>query len=168
MLPVDASPALRADGTTVVQPDDLAALQLAADALTAHPGLPLTVDPEPETIAALAEAEDARLASVLDQLAQGVQGRQVLGGTYADLDVTAWVDSTLAGGPLADQVTAGTAAIDRYLGVRADRRSWMAPGPTTPATLSRQAELGVDQVVLPESALQPLDAATFPVALTQP
>jgi hypothetical protein len=168
VLPIDASPALQPDGTTVVLPEDLTALQLAADVLTDHPDLALTVDPEPETIAALAGADDAPLADLLEQMAQGVQGRQVLGGTYADLDVTAWVDSALAGGPLADQVTAGTAAIDQHLGVRADRRSWMAPGATTPATLSRQAELGVDQVVLPESALLPLDAGTFPVALTQP
>jgi hypothetical protein len=168
VLPVDASPVLRPDGTSVVQPADLARLQVVADALSDHPDLPLTVDPEPETIASLAQAEDARLAALLEQLSTGMAGRQVLGGTYADIDVTAWVNTDLAGGALADQVTAGTEAIDQNLALRADRRTWIAPGPTTPATLSRLAQLGVDQIVLPEQALEPLDAGIFPVALTQP
>lgn len=168
ILPVDTSPALQPDGQTVIPPDQVAALHLVADALVDNPGLELTVDPEPETIAALATSGEPELLEVLERLALGMAGRQVLGGSYADVDVTSWVGTELAGAPLAEQVTAGTAALDQHLGVRADRRTWVSPGPTTPSTLSRLAELGVDQVVLPEAALLPLDADAFPVALTQP
>lgn len=183
VLPLDASPALQPDGTTVIGAAALAGLRSAADALTEHPGLPLTVDPSPETVQALAEAEQPDLAAVVEQLATGLVGtgagadvetppgtatRQVLGGTFADLDVAAWVATELGDAALAEQITAGTAAVDTTLDVRSDRRSWVVDGLTTPPALSRLGGLGVDQVVLPQEALFPLDAEAFPVALTQP
>ena len=187
VLPLDASPALQPDGATVIGAAALAGLQSAADALTEHPGLALTVDPSPETVQALADAEQPELAAVVEQLAAGLEGtaaageqqgdeavapgaatRQVLGGTFTDLDVAAWVATELGDAALAEQITAGTAAVDTTLDVRSDRRSWVVDGLTTPAALSRLGGLGVDQVVLPQEALLPLDAEAFPVALTQP
>jgi hypothetical protein len=168
VVPIDAAPTLEADGAVEVDPATRLQVATVGDALLEYPTVPLTLDPSPETIDSLARTGDPAAETLLRRLARGSAGRQVLGGTWADLDVPSWVHTSLGIDPLAEQLAAGSAAVDEHLEVRADRRTWVFDGPTTPQALARLAALGVDQVVIPDSGLVPLDANVFPVALTQP
>lgn len=168
VVPLDAPPSLQPDATVDVAPETRRQVATVGDALLEQPDVPLTLDPSPETVAALAASDDPALDTLLRRLARGAEGRQVLGGTWADLDVPSWVHTTLGGDPLAEQLAAGSTAVDDTLGVRADRRTWVFDGATTPQALARLQALGVDQVIIPDSGLAPLDTNIFPVALTQP
>lgn len=167
IVPFDASPLLESSGEVVV--DDQARVQLGttANALTRYDDVALTVDPTPETVDSLSRADGGEPDPLLDQLAGAMDGRQLLAGTYVELDLAAWVAAGMRD-ELGEQAAAGGDAVEGGLGLRPDPRTWVLDGPTTGATLDRLRELGADQIVLPQSALLPLDAQAFPVALTQP
>lgn len=166
VLPFRAPPSLTPEGGTEVSPDAEAALGVLAGALDTHPDVPLTLVPTPETVDALAGGTDAQVG-VLDTLRSAVDGRQVLGRPYVDLDLPAWVAAGL--GPEAGaELTRGTDVIADQLPVRPDARTWIAGPTTTPAALAQLRDLGVDQVVLPEATLQPLDETVFNRTLTSP
>lgn len=165
-LPFRAPPSLAPDGTTEMAAGTEAALGVLADALDTHRGVPLTLAPTPETVDALAGGTDSQVA-VLDTLRGALEDRQVLGRTYVDLDLPAWVAAGLA--PEAGaELTRGTDVVADQLPVRPDARTWIA-GPTMSTdALGALRELGVDQVVVPEEALEPLDEAVFNRTLTSP
>ncbi|HEX9992141.1 MAG TPA: DUF6049 family protein [Acidimicrobiales bacterium] len=166
VLPFRAPPSLTPEGGTEVSPDAEAALGVLADALDTHPDVALTLAPTPETVDALAGGTDAQVG-VLDALRSAVDDRQVLGRPYVDLDLPAWVAAGL--GPEAGaELTRGTDVIADQLSVRPDARTWIAGPTTTPAALAQLRDLGVDQVVLPEATLQPLDETVFNRTLTSP
>lgn len=165
-LAFTAPPALGPDGTAAMSGDAAAALAATAAAIGAEPDVPLTLVPTPETVDALAGGTDTQVA-VLDDLRGALDDRQVLGRPYVDVDVPAWVAAGLAD-PLRSELTRGTDVVADQLQVRPDARTWVADPTLTPAALSGLRDVGVDQVVVPDQALAPLDAAVFTRTLTAP
>jgi hypothetical protein len=155
--PLGAAPALRADGSSSLSGaagDDLADVVRALDA---NPGLPLTLDITPETVAALDPDVLARLRATLAD-------DQVLASPYVDIDPSALVDAA-AGDDIALQRQLGEDTLFAALGDHGDPRSWSASRPLTPAALSRLRSLGVTRVVVPESSLEPVEGR---LTLTRP
>jgi hypothetical protein len=161
IVPVHAPVALQPDGSVALPDGTLADLDDVLRPLADQTAVPLAVLPTPETIEAI--GPDGVLA---DQLRGSLEGRQVLATTYVELDPASWAASGLQP-ELADQLTAGSDTVSEALGVRADRRTWVADRTLTPAALGELGELGVDQVIVPAEALQPLDEDRFAVALPQ-
>ncbi len=144
---VGAPPALQPDASVVLDDSDRAALASTAAAL--QDDVPLTVVPRPETLDALASLEPR----ILDQLADVPAGRQVVASPYVDIDTEA-----LLGAGLAEVVDAqraqGASVVEHHLG-RVDRRTWVSDVPVDPVALASAG--AVEQVVLPEATLAPLD-----------
>lgn len=149
--PLGAPPALQPDGA--VQLDDKRVARLAAlvDALAAF-DLPLTLAARPETLDALS----AGATDTLVALAEAIEGRQVVPGPYADVDVTSLLRAGL-GDELRAQRETGATTVEHQLGVSTDRGTWISEDPLTGAAID--ALTGVERLVLPEDALRPLDRA---------
>lgn len=164
VVPVAAPPALQPDGTTALDPADRADLTVVAGALAARPEVPLTVQPVPETLEALRGATESIDAAVLAELAASLTGRQLLAGTYVSLDLTAWLDRERAD-EVVRQLQVGADVIVDVLEVRPDGRTWIGRPDLSPSSLLALAGAGVDQVVVPEEALSPVDR---PLTLAEP
>lgn len=149
--PYGADPALRTDGSVVLDADELDDLRVVAAQLDA--GVPLTVTPTPETIAALATIDDGQ---TVDALAELLEGHQIISAPYVDLNLSALVAAGRVG-DFASQRTAGDRTLDETLGIVGDNRSWAANDVLTPAAVHALDELGVRRVVVDETALEPLD-----------
>lgn len=145
-----ADPALQPDGTVALPDEVLDELRVVAGQLAR--GVPMTVRPSPETIEALETIDDGRTVGALAAL---LERHQVLSQPYVDLAL----------GPLAArgrsrdiamQRVAGDAVLDE-LGIATDPRSWSLTGPVTEDALGALVSLGVDQIVVDDAALEPLD-----------
>ncbi|MBW3547225.1 MAG: hypothetical protein KY452_03685 [Actinobacteria bacterium] len=147
--PLGAPPALRPDGTVELDDDRVARLAALVDALAAF-DVPLTLAARPETLDTLStEATDTLVA-----LAEATEGRQVVAGPYADVDVRSLVRAGV-GDELRVQRETGAATVERHLGVSTDRATWISEDPLTGTAID--ALTGVERLVLPEDALTPLD-----------
>lgn len=162
VLPVHADPSTRPNGATVIGDDAQRELQAVIGALADHPDVPLVVDPTPETVDALA----AKQPALVDALRRSLSGRQVLAPTYVRVQPSAFVDGG-HGDELAAQLTRGADLVADQLGVRGDARTWLAGRRLTTRALAQLRELGVDQVIVPESGLDAL-GRQFQVTLAQP
>ena len=160
VVPIDAGPGIRPSGTKRTDPVGSDRLETLLDSLASHPNVPLVVVPTPDTVDTIANTPK------LGRLRRAVNGRQVLSSQYVPVDVAAWVAAGMDD-DLAQQTTAGDATLAEHLVSRPDRRTAITDNTITPDALTRLAELGADQVVIPEGALAPLDADTFPVTLGQ-
>jgi hypothetical protein len=67
-------------------------LDAVARSLARRPAVPLSVAPTPETVDAVNSSGEAG-ASIVRALAGSLSGRQVIGGTYGDVDIGDWVAS---------------------------------------------------------------------------
>lgn len=158
-----ADPALQPDGTTAVDSAQLDELRTIAALLDA--GVPLTIVPTPETIAALATLDDGTTTDALSTL---LAEHQVLSTPFVDVDVNAIVGAGRTD-DLARQRVVGDGTLHDVLGVDADTRSWSLLGAVTPAALAALAGLGVQRVVLDDAALVPLpSSATGGLTLARP
>lgn len=169
--PVEAPPARQPDGTTSMDAGTLGRLGDLADVLAASAGTPLTVITRPETLEALATMADgeggpdaARAAAVVGDLDAAVTDRQVVSEPWVDVDVDALVAAGL-GDDLPTQRRRGDAAVEAVLGVRTDARTWVADGGLGTAALDRLTTIGVDQVLVPDQALSPVELR---LSLTRP
>lgn len=158
--PFGADPALQGDGNVTVANEDLVALAGAATTL-AGSNVPLSLAPTPETLEALAvDRGDAILADVVRASA----GRQIVAGTYVDVDVGGLLAADLPD-ELGAQRSRGSDVLADVLGRRTDPRAWSADDPLTSDGLAALRGVGVDRIVLPESSLAPLD---LDLTLTRP
>ncbi len=110
VVPVHARPA-----HTSPEEIDVAAfdpLAVTVDALAAHPGLPITVVPTPETVDGLAATNGARAA----ELSRAIQGSQTIAGPWVRIDPGSWARAGLSTGV---QERAGEAALVAAFGSRA-------------------------------------------------
>lgn len=169
---------LRPDRTRTLDPGALERIGLLVDALAAHPGVALTLNPTPETLEALLVTTSAATTSgpsVLDRLRDALAERAVLGSTYVRVDVAAWTRSGM-GDVLAYQLSHGVNVTEAVLrdGVPVDQRAWIAEPGLTPEGLGELHALGIDELVVDESVVGPVDARAFPdtarahLASTQP
>ena len=162
VLPFHAPPTTGADGSRGVP--DIAPLSEVAGALAAHRSVPLTVDPTPETVEALAEAPRGEGEEVLGDLRSGLAGRQVVSSTYVVTE-----PRSLLAAELREELTAQRArarqVLGDVLGVRADPRTWVLSDGLDTRLLDLARAGQVDRVVVDEAALQPTDRT---VTLAQP
>lgn len=158
-----ADPALRPDGTVVIDDTQLADLRTIAGQL--DDGVPMTIVATPETIAALAATETGATTSALARL---LGGHQVLTAPFVDLDLNAIVRAGRAV-DLTRQRVVGDQVTHDVLGIEADPRTSSIEGPVTSRAVSTIADLGVQRLVVDESALDPLPAsATAGLTLARP
>lgn len=147
-----APPSLQPEGDVRIDDDELDQLRTIAAQLDS--GVPMTIVPTPETVAALATLDAGQTVEALAGL---LADHQVLSTPFVDLDVGA-----LAGAGRVEDVNRqrliGDQVLADVLGVRADVRTWSLTGPVTRSALRAVADLGVRQVVFDEDALAPLDA----------
>lgn len=163
LLPLTAAVAHQPDATIAIDPRRRAALRALAQVLADHPDVPLVVLPTPETVDALGLTEDPAVAT----LSGALDGRQVLALPYVDVDVGSWWAAGMDP-ELEDLLTTGGDRLSTWLDVRPDRRTWLVQPTTDAATTARLRAFGVDQLVVPEEQLAPLDQDRYPLALDQP
>jgi len=169
--PVEAPTARQPDGSTSMDALTLGRLGDLADVLAASAGTPLTVITRPETLealATLATLDDgdgaARAAAVVGDLDAAVTDRQVVSEPWVDVDLDA-LEAAGLGDDLPAQRRRGDAAVEAVLGARTDARTWVADGGLGAAALDRLTTIGVDQVLVPDSALSPVELR---LSLTRP
>ncbi|MDQ1436436.1 MAG: hypothetical protein QOK43_65 [Acidimicrobiaceae bacterium] len=164
VVPFSASPALQSDGTRRVGPVPSSRLAVLAQALDAHPDVPVTLQPTPETVEALAASTKEADRNTVAVLARAAASRQIVGGPYVPVQAGAFA---AAGGEaeFAAQLDRGGDVLARVLNVRPDPRTWVADERLDEAALDRLRSRQVDRIVLPEAALVP---AGLPVTLANP
>jgi Family of unknown function (DUF6049) len=164
VLPISAPPSVRPDGTSPVADASSNRLAAMAQALEAHPDVPLTVLPTAETIEALNTSNREVDRSTVQQLSRALANRQVVGGTYVPVQPGAF--ETGAGQTeFAAQLDRAGDTLARLLSVRPDPRTWVSDERLNVAALDRLRAQQVDRIVLPENAFEP---AGLPVTLAQP
>lgn len=166
VVPLHAPVALQPDGTVSLPAATLGELDEVVDELAEHADVPLSLVPTPETVDALSRSDDPAAAALLERLRAIVDRRQVVSGPYVDIDLAAWVDAGLDDA-LANTFTRGADHLYADLATRPDGRTWIADDTITPAALTALRTLGVDQVVLPEPMLGPLEEDDFEHTLTR-
>jgi hypothetical protein len=164
VLPVHAPPALQPDGQIDLADRARQGIQTVVAALQNHASLPLTVLPTPETVDALAASstDDSLLTSLQATLA----GRQVVGGGYVPADDGAFDDHQLTD-ELSAAVRRGTGVLTDHFGAP-DTTTWIGDPTLDDAALDHLRDQGVSRLVVPDTALAPLNGSQFPVTLTQP
>lgn len=162
VLPFYAPPTTGTDGSRTLP--DLGPLGEVAGALNTYRNVPLTVDPTPETVEALAQAEGGQGEEVLADLRSGLVDRQVISSTYVVTE-----PRSLLAADLREELTAQRArarqVLGDALGVRADPRTWVLSGGLDTQLLDVARSSQVDRLVVAEDALQPTDRT---VTLAQP
>lgn len=164
VLPISAPPAIQPDGASKVADDTSNRLAAMAQALEAHPEVPLTVLPTAETIEALSTSNREVDRSTVQQLSRALTNRQVVGGTYVPVQPGAFENST-GQAEFAAQLDRAGDTLARLLSVRPDPRTWVSDERMNEAALDRLRVQQVDRIVLPENAFEP---AGLPVTLAQP
>jgi hypothetical protein len=159
ILPLHASPALRPDGSTVLSDSGRAGLLKASAELLRQPSVPLDALATPETIDALAEATAAGDEDLLASLRQGLTGRGILPSPYVPVELGSWTTGALTR-ELEAQIGRGDNVLAEQIGPPRDDE-WVADATVTDEAVSFLRNEGVTRVVVPESALEPLDARLF-------
>lgn len=145
VVPVHAPPGVPGEPDTVSAADD-AKIRVLVDALRAHPAVPLSVQPTPDTLAAL----DAGDPTIVNVLGSSLGGREVLAGTW----VPASVPAMLAAGLGADvplSLARATGTLQSDLGRQVAARTWVQDGPIDNETMGFLRGAHFDRVVLPEA-----------------
>lgn len=164
VLPFSAPPALQTDGARRVSEQASNRLAVIAQALDAHPDVPLSLQATPETIESLAASGDEADRSTVQQLSGSLTNRQVLGATYVDVQPGAF-EATGGEAEFAAQLDRGGDVLARLLNVRPDPRTWVTDERLDVNALDRLRTQQVDRVVMPEPAFAP---HSLPVTLAQP
>lgn len=144
LLDVAAPPSLQPDGTRSLPAAHLERLANVGALLAAHPDLDLTVAAVPDTIDALAAADDPAATLLLDRLA----GREVVAAPYVRVPLQEMVTHGLDG-LVAPLVERGTAVLADRLGVQPRRTLWDADAAVGDRGGRILDELGFDRVVVP-------------------
>jgi hypothetical protein len=171
VMDVGAPPGLQPDGTVSLVDDELAQIASRVDVLGQVSGLPLTVAPVPETLDALADDPDSGGVTMLQDLRQAAQGRDVLSRPYVDLD-----PGTLAASGMLNLVPpeadAGAQAIRFWFGAEPVSDVWLTGPTASPTMATALQDLGVTRAIVPSSAVASVpdetdlaEAVTGPVAL---
>jgi putative peptidoglycan lipid II flippase len=168
---VHAPPALQPDGRTWRLPSGLTRrLADLTTTMAAYPDVPLTLQPTPETLDALASVTDPAAHSALTTLAQltAKGADQAVTGPYVPVDLPSMLNSGLDS-ELSAQVRRGAHSLAADLGVqRPDVRTWVEPGPLDDRSLASLTDHGVDRLVLPEADLTALPPALRNFTLANP
>lgn len=146
-----APPSLQPDGEYALPSGLTERVDDRVELLRRTPGVPLTLAPQPETLAALAVAGPDAAAGV-DALRSQTAGRRVLARPFVDVDPAALQRAGLLS-EANHQADSGADVVRDRLGVEPVGGVWMS-GPTLGAESARLiAELGYQRAVVPPSAV---------------
>ncbi len=148
--------ALQPDGSVDLDDDAEADLGIVIAAL-GESDVPLTMDPKPETLDALAAVRPDLLAA----LAAGLDGRQVLSGPYVDVAAADLLATGLATVVDAERAL-GAAVVEATLSPP-DTTTWVSDEPVDAGVLAHLST--VERLVVSEDGLSALDR---PLTLTNP
>lgn len=151
--PYGVAPALRSDGTTKLSESQLEELRTIASKLDR--GIPMTVTPTPETIAALSTIDDGRTLTALSRL---LRDHQVVATPFVDADASALVGAGRTA-DLGRQRGEGDRVLRALLDITGDYRTWSLNGAVTPGAISALDALGVSRVIVDEPELPPLPSS---------
>ena len=174
MVDLRAPVALEPDGTRSLAPSALDRIRTLIETLDETGTVPVSVGATPETLEALAATGPIPTSGatptapttgpeLLDGLEAALADRLVLGSTYVEVDVPAWTRSSM-GAALAYQLSHGANVTEAVVPASApvDQRTWVADRALTPEALAELGRNGIDQVVLPEAIVGPVDTRTAP------
>ena len=157
VLPLAWPPDMSPTGTPILDPASSTGLATVASALSADPGVPLTLAPQPETLAALAGSRrpaDAQTLAALTRLAAAPLVHQVLRLPYSSADLASLAADGLTG-EIAAQLARGSQVLASVLGVRPDPRTWLVQGGLNGPALAALQAAGVGQLAIPDNDLTP-------------
>jgi hypothetical protein len=176
---IDATPAHLPDGTIRRAAGQAMGpagrLQRMAQAAAAAPGVPLTLAPTPETLAAWQEvarqeehqpggapADGASAGLTALKSAVTAPAHQLLRSPYVPIDMPGLLGANLVG-EVDAEFARGAGDQQQILGTVAPTpATLLAPGPLNSAALGRLRQYGAERLVLPPSALQPRDQRLTP------
>lgn len=164
VLPVHAPLALEPDGSRRLAPAHADALAEMARSLDAHPGVPLTLLPTPETLQALAASPRETDRETLASLTRSLEGRQVAPGAYVPIALPAFADAQL-GTEVRAQLATGSRVLERLLGAGPEGRTWVAQETIDEESVDLLRQHDLDRLVVPEPDLAPVD---LELTLAQP
>lgn len=151
VLDVAAAPSLQPDGTVVPPDGAVDRARERADVFRADTGVPVTLAPRPETLAALGQAGAAGRATA-DDLRAAAATRPVLARPFVDIDLADLRRAGLVGEANA-QAEGGANVVRSELGTEPIGGLWLS-GPTLGAESARLArELGFTKALVPPSAV---------------
>jgi hypothetical protein len=151
VLDVAADPSLQPDGTVVPPDGAVDRARERADVFGAVTGVPVTLAPRPETLAALGQAGPAGRATV-DDLRAAAATRPVLARPFVDIDLADLRRAGLVGEANA-QAEGGANVVRSELGTEPIGGVWLS-GPTLGAESARLArDLGFAKALVPPSAV---------------
>jgi len=165
-----AHPRTGTDGADVLEPFERERLGAVADALRAHPEVPVVLDPTPDTLAALARTGEPTDKRTLTGLTTASAAHQVIAGPYVPLTLAAMLAANLDDEVTAE-LTAGATTLTTLVGSsdltpgHLDRQTWIEDGPMDGAALSFLTAHQVNYVVLPDADLTP---NPLPITPAQP
>jgi hypothetical protein len=157
-VPVGAATAVTPAGAPGPLPAPVSGgLGALASTLAAAPGVALSLQVNPETVAALAQGTAADRATVGRLAGLVAHGDELLPAPYVAVSL-AGLDAGGLDADIATQLSAGSAALRRALGAAPDERTWVLGGATDPTTVQLLEAEGLRRFVTPDDALSGLPA----------
>jgi hypothetical protein len=158
VLPVRAAPALTNSG----EPGRLSASTVTGlggeiGVLDAHPGVAVSVIPDPQTLDSLSAAGASGKAPLAALSAVAAGPDQVLPAPYVALDLPA-LEAAGLDGEVRAQLRAGAGTLQTTLQTSADPGTWAVDGPLDPSTAGVLEARGAVRLVVPDGDLDPLPA----------
>lgn len=146
VLRLGAPPWIQPDETAAIPDTEFAELQVAAEALAAHPDVALTMQIVPETLHALELGDEPEHQAVLEQLRTARELRPILPAPFVRVDTGAWLADGLHE-QLAQQRSLGGEVLERVLGEPIDPGTMLVDDHSTTAEIQDAARRGVRHLV---------------------
>lgn len=142
-------------------------LRAVTGALAGEPGVAVSLQPDPEALAALAggSATDRQAVRSVGRLVRG--GDELLPAPYVPVDYRALQRSGL-GGEIVPEIDAGTTTLGRRAGQAPSLATWAVGQRIDGATLDSLQQTGLRRLVVPAADLSPLPAADTNVTYGRP
>jgi hypothetical protein len=164
VVPIHSPPTIGGEGRDRLGPAERRRVGEMTEALSTSNRVPIVLAPTPETLDALADAEDSAAVEILDRIRSRAATDHLLASPYVPPDAIELVSTGLQG-ELGAQLAVGAEVIEEHLGVAPATGTWLSRTRLDEASLSALRESGISRVVIEESVLDPLDRA---LTLTQP
>jgi len=162
VVPMSSAVAHQSDGSVDLPTDQRIALESLTASLNRYPSVPVSVEPTPETLSALASSvEGARVTSPLK-----AKGLELLGLPYVEVDSGTWLDRGLTNF-YKQQRDAGSATLTALVGTEPDHTTAVIDSHATPDVVALLAESGFSQGLVSKGDLEPTSSRPDLSTVTQ-